>query len=83
MINVLLAGSVPVKRIDFEQTNEFRIVDSLIAAAREEGVAEGAEKERMRIWMLRDMVSRNPDDEVIFVPVKALMLPAPTKEREP
>jgi hypothetical protein len=46
------------------------VLAALISAARQ----EGTEQERMRIWMLRDMVSGNPNDKVIFVPVKALML---------
>jgi hypothetical protein len=49
---------------------------ALISAAHAEGVAEGEERERMRIWMLRDTVSGNPNDRVIFVPMKALMSPS-------
>jgi hypothetical protein len=54
----------------------FAKIANLISAARAEGVAEGEERERMRIWMLRDTVSGNPNDRVIFVPMKALMSPS-------
>jgi hypothetical protein len=47
------------------------LVDALIAAARE----EGAERERMRIWMLREEPVDDPNTRLIIVPVRALMLP--------
>jgi uncharacterized membrane protein YebE (DUF533 family) len=71
---LLLAQKGAVADVVTEEMN--KSLAALISAAHAEGVAEGEERERMRIWMLRDTVSGNPNDRVIFVPMKALMSPS-------
>jgi hypothetical protein len=58
----------------------YGVIDEIISTAHAEGVAEGINKERDRLWMERWHVPQTPDERFVIIGVKAFCPTVPASK---